>query len=115
MERGAPAFGRFAVPTAILQLFAQKLIGQRVVRFLEIRADAEDSAVDAGLRFPAQERPVVEPLKRQSLIDTVDHLASLLAGEVQSKVLQDDETIKGDNQSSVRFRQVGPPGFRPPD
>jgi len=51
MERRAPAFGCFAVPAAIFELLAQELIGQCVVRFFEIRTDAEDSAVDAGLRF----------------------------------------------------------------
>jgi hypothetical protein len=51
MERRAPAFGCFAVPAAIFKLLAQELIGQCVVRFLEIRTDAEDSAVDAGRRF----------------------------------------------------------------
>jgi hypothetical protein len=51
MERRAPAFGCFAVPAAIFELLAQELIGQCVARFFEIRADAEDSAVDARLRF----------------------------------------------------------------
>jgi len=51
MERRAPAFGCFAVPAAISELLAQEPIGQCVVRFLEMAADSEDSAVDAGLRF----------------------------------------------------------------
>ena len=62
MERRAPAFGCFAVPAAIFELLAQESIGQCVVRVFEICADAEDSAVDAGLRFAVKERPVVEPL-----------------------------------------------------
>jgi hypothetical protein len=36
MERGAPAFGCFAVPATIFELLAQELIGQCVVRFFEI-------------------------------------------------------------------------------
>ena len=36
MERGAPAFGCFAVPPAIFELLDQEFIGQCVVRFLEI-------------------------------------------------------------------------------
>src|SRR5205814_2333893 len=82
----APAFGRFAVPAAIFELLAQELICQCVVRFFEIRADAEDSAVDAGLRFAVKERPVVVPLKYEPLFDAVDHLASLPAGGVETEV-----------------------------
>ena len=115
MERRAPAFGCFAVPAAIFELLAQELIGQCVVRFFEIRADAEDSAVDAGLRFAVKERPVVEPLKHQPLVDAVDHFASLLAGGVETEVLQDDETVEGNKQAPVLLRQiVSPPaGPRP--
>ena len=65
MERRAPAFGCFAVPAAIFELRGQELIGQCVVRFCEIRADGEDSAIDAGLRFAVTERPVVERLKHE--------------------------------------------------
>src|SRR5262249_49242895 len=67
MEGRAPALGRFAVPAAIFELLAEQLIGQRVVRFFEIRAETEDSAVDAGLRFAVKERPVVVPLKPEPL------------------------------------------------
>jgi hypothetical protein len=51
MKRRAAALGCFAVPAAIFELLVQKLTGQCIVRFFEIRADAEDSAVNAGLRF----------------------------------------------------------------
>ncbi len=104
MERRAVAFGRFAIPAAVFELLAQELIGQCVVRFLEIRAEAEDPAVDAGLRLAVKERPVVEPLKHEPLIDTVDHFASLLAGGVETKVLQDDERVEGNKQASVLLR-----------
>ena len=122
MERRAPAWGAFrrqerpcfAVPAAIFELLAQELIGQCVVRFFEIRADAEDSAVDAGLRFAVKERPVVEPLKYQPLVDAVDHFASLLAGGVETEVLQDDESVEGNKQASVLLRQiVSPPAGAP--
>src|SRR5437016_12323669 len=95
MERRAPAFGCFAVPAAIFELLAQELIGQCVVRFFEIRADAEDSAVDAGLGFAVKVRPVVDPLKHAPLVGAVDHFASLLAGGVETEVLQGDETVEG--------------------
>jgi len=95
MERRAPAFGCFAVPAAIFELLAQELLGQCVVRFLEIRTDAEDSAVDAGLRFAVKVRPVVVRLKHEPLVDAVDHSASLLAGGVETEVHQDDQTIEG--------------------
>jgi hypothetical protein len=62
-------------------------MGEYVVRCFEIRADAEDSAVDAGLRFAVKERPVVVPLEHEPLVDAVDHFASFLAGGVQAKVL----------------------------
>src|SRR5437660_5859675 len=99
MDRRAPAFGCFAIPAAIFELLAQELMGQSVVRFFEIRADAEDSAVDAGLRFAVKERPVVERLKNQSLVDAVDHLASLLTSRVETEVLQDDESVESNKQA----------------
>jgi hypothetical protein len=94
------AFGRqegpcFAVPAAIFELLAQELLGQCVVRLLEIRTNAEDSAVDAGLRFAVKERPIVEQFKHKPLVDAVDHFASLLVGRVEAEVLQDDETEEG--------------------
>src|SRR6266516_8162051 len=94
--------------TAVCELLAQELIGQCVVRFLEIRPDAKDSAVDAGLRFAVKERPVVEPLKHEPLVDAVDHFASLLAGGVETEILQDDESIESNKQGLVHLRQVGP-------
>src|SRR5207248_3240537 len=103
MERRAAAFGtlgtlqlRFAVPAAIFELLAQESIGQCVVRFFEIRADAEDSAVDAGLRFAVKKRPVVERLKHEPLVDAIDHSASFPGGGVETEVLQDDESVKSD-------------------
>src|SRR6266567_7177476 len=105
MERRAPAFGCFAVPAAIFELLAQKLIGQCVVRFLEIRTDAENSAVDAGLRFAVQERPVIERLKHEPFVDAVDHSASLLAGGIETEVLQDDETPEG---NKIPLRPAAP-------
>ena len=114
MERGAPAFGCFAVPAAIVELLAQELIGQCVVRFFEIRANGEDSAVNAGLRFAVKEGPVVEPLKHEPLVDAVDHFASLLAGGIETEVHQDDETVEGNKQASLRLRQiVSPPAGGP--
>src|SRR5882762_6668615 len=122
MERGAPAgraFRRqegpcFAVPAAIFELLAQELISQYVVRLLEIRTDAEDSAVDAGLRFAVKVRPAVERLKHEPLVDAVDHFASLLAGGVETEVHQDDETVEGNKQASVLLRQiVSPPAGAP--
>src|SRR5437660_6844271 len=101
MDRRAPAFGCFAIPAAIFELLGQELIGQCVVRFFEIRADAEDSAVDAGLRFAVKERPVVVPLEYEPLVDAVDHFASLLARRVETEVLQDNETVEGNKQAPV--------------
>src|SRR5208282_2072613 len=101
---------RFAVPAAIFELLAQELLGQCVVRLLEIRTDAEDSAVDAGLRFAVKVRPVVEPVEHEALVDAVDHPASLLAGGVETEVLQDDETEEG---NKVPLRPTTPmPGKR---
>src|SRR6266403_4350548 len=88
---------------------AQELIGQCVIRFLEIRTDAEDSAVDAGLRFAVKVRPVVEPLKHEPLVDAVNHLASLLAGGVETEVHQDRETVECNKQASVLLRQIASP------
>ena len=96
---------RFAVPSAVFELLAQELPGQCVVGLLEVRADAQDSAVDAGLGFAVKVRPVVEPLKHEPLVDAVDHFASLLAGGVETEVLQDGETKEGDE---VPFRPAAP-------
>src|SRR5208283_2144055 len=109
MERRVPAFGGFAVPTAIFELLAQELMGQRVVRLSEICADTEDSAVDAGLRFAIKERPVVEPLEHEPLLDAVDHVASRLAGGVETEVHQHDKTVEGNQQASVFSRQIVSP------
>lgn len=95
MERRSPAPGRFAVPAAIFKLLTQKLVGQGVVRLLEIRTDAEDPTVDAWFRFALQERPVVERLEDEPLVDAVDHLASLLTGGVETEVFQDDKAPEG--------------------
>src|SRR5690348_5325328 len=109
MKRRAPAFGRFAVPAAIFELLAQELLCQGVVRFLEIGAEAENSAVDAGLRFAVQERSVVEPRKYQPPVDAVDHSARLLARRVQTEVSQDGKSVEGNQQFPVVLRQIGPP------
>src|ERR1700688_3716393 len=114
MERGAPAFGCLAVPAAIVELLAQELIGQCVVRFFEIRANGEDSAINAGLRFAVKEGLVIEPLEHEPLVDAVDHFASLLAGGIETEVHQDDETVEGNKQASLRLRQiVSPPAGDP--
>src|ERR1700732_122328 len=109
MERGGPAFGGFAVPPAICELLAQELIGQCVVRFFEIRANGEDSTVNAGLRFAVKEGPVVEPLKHEPLVDAADHFAILLVGGIETEVHQDDETVEGNTQASLRMRQIVSP------
>jgi hypothetical protein len=66
-----------------------------VIRFVEIRADSEDSAVDAGLRFTVKEGPVVERFEYEPLVDATDHSARLLAGSVETEIHQDDETVQG--------------------
>src|ERR1700732_2576232 len=65
----------------------------------------QDSAVVAGLRFAVKVRPVVERLKHEPLVDAVDHLASLLAGGVETEIHQDDETVEG---NKVPLRPVTP-------
>ena len=50
-------------------------------------------------------RPVVERLKTEPLVDAVDHFASLLAGGVETEVLQGDETVEG---NQVPLRPVRP-------
>jgi len=104
MKGRAVAFGCFAVPGPICELLTQELIGQQIVRFFEIRAKAEDSAVDAGLRLSVKKRPVVQPGKHEPLVDAVDHLAGLPARGVKAEVLQDDESVKGLKQPSVLIR-----------
>jgi len=44
------------------------------------------------------------PLKHEPLVDAVDHFASLLAGGVETEILQDDESVEGDKQASVLLR-----------
>jgi hypothetical protein len=85
------------------------LLASAVIRFFEICADCEDSAVDAGFRFAVKKRPVVELLEHEPLIDTGDHLASLLACGVETEVHQDNERIEGDK---VPLRPVPVTGRR---
>jgi hypothetical protein len=72
-----------------------------VVRLFEIRAEGEDSAVDAGLGFAVEERAVVERFKHEPLVDAIDHFASSLAGGVEAEILQDDESVEGNKQAAV--------------
>lgn len=101
MERRSTAFGGFPVPAAIFELLLEELIGQCVIRFFEIRADAEDSAVDAGLRLAVKERPVAELLKHEALVDALDHFARLLADGVETEVLQDGESVAMRDRSAA--------------
>jgi hypothetical protein len=41
------------------------------------------------------------PFKHEPLVDAVDHFTSLLAGWVETEILQDYETVKGNKQASV--------------
>lgn len=68
-----------------------------MVRFVEVRADSEDSPVDAGLRFTVKERKVVARLKYETFVDAIDHSACWLAGGVETEVRQHDETVQGSN------------------
>lgn len=54
----------------MFQLPAQESIGQRVVRFFEVRADAVDSAVDAGLGFAVKlgSQPSVATRERSAAV-----------------------------------------------
>src|SRR5262249_46149789 len=103
------AFRCFAVPAAIFELLTQKLLSQCVVRFFEIRADPENSAVDTGLRFAVQERPVVEPPEHKPPVDAVDHFTSLLACGIEPEVLQHGKSVEGNEQVPVLLRQIGSP------
>jgi hypothetical protein len=78
--------GSTAVPATIFEVLALKLIRQRAVRLFEIRADGENSAVDAGLSFAVKKRPVVERSKHQPVVDAVDHFAGLFAGGVEAEI-----------------------------
>jgi len=48
-----------------------------------------------------KERPVVERLKHEPLVDAVDHFAGLLTGRIETEVHQDDETVERNQQASV--------------
>src|SRR5271169_3086506 len=120
MERRAAAFGCVAVPAPVFELLAQQLICQRVVRFLEISTEAENSAVDARLGFAIKVRTVVEALKDEVPVDAVDHSASLLTGRIQSEVLQDHETVESykvplpaapNARRSLTREKLGAPAF----
>jgi hypothetical protein len=84
----------------------------RVVRFFEMRADSEDSAVDARLCFAVEARPVMKPLKHQPLVNAVDHFARLLTGGIKTEVFQSVERVQGDQQVSVSLRQIVSPAGR---
>jgi hypothetical protein len=42
-----------------------------------------------------KERTVVERLKHEPLVDTVDHFSGRFAGGVEAQFHQDDETVQG--------------------
>jgi hypothetical protein len=94
--------------------------GQLTVRFFKIRADGEDSAADAGLGFAVKERPVVERLKHEPLVDPVDpqrivlssDFAGLLTRGIETEVHQNDETVEGNQQASVLLRSAPVTGGR---
>jgi hypothetical protein len=54
-----------------------------------------------------KKRPVVVILKHEPLINAVDHFACLLAGRIETEVLQDDESVQGKKQALV-FLGPGP-------
>src|ERR1700688_2192205 len=119
MKRRAPAFrtfwcgfNRFAVPATIFELLAQQLIRQRVVRLFEIRADGENSAVDAELSFAVKKRPVVERFKQEPVVDAVDHFAGLFVGGVEAEIHQDDKTVERNEQASIFIRSAPVTGTR---
>lgn len=106
MERRSPAFWCFAVPAAIFELLAKKLTGKCVVRLLEVRTKTENSAVDAGFRFAVKERPIIEALKDEPLVNAADHCASLFAGGIKAKVLQDSESVESNQHAPIFLRQL---------
>src|SRR5262249_41661956 len=85
---------------------------ERVVGFLEICAEPENSAIDARLRFAVEKLPVAVLLKNQMPVDPIDHLASLLAGWIEAEVLQDNEHIERDQQAQVVPRPHAIPGLQ---
>ena len=56
-----------------------------------------------GSVSPCRKGRLLSHLKHEPLVNAVDHFASLLAGGVETEVLQDDETVKG------RRSHFGPP------
>src|SRR5215469_8555958 len=77
-----------------------------------MRAHGENSAVDTGLGFAAKERPVVEGLKHEPLVDALDHFARLFAGGVEAEFHQDDKTVERSEQASVFIRAAPVTGAR---
>src|SRR5215469_18327011 len=69
-----------------------------------MRTEGEDSSVDAGLGFAVKERPIFERLKHESLVDAVDHLASLLADGIEAEVHQHDKAVESNKQASILVR-----------
>src|SRR5262249_40541748 len=101
-----------AVPASILELLAQELAGQRLVRLFEIGAEAEDSAVDAGLRFAVKKAPVVVILKPEPALDAADHFAGIGARRIETEVLQDDQSVEGKEQAWAFLRPAPVAGTR---
>jgi hypothetical protein len=53
-----------------------------------------------------KERPVVEPLKHEALVDAVDHFAGFLASGIETEVLQNDKGVESNEQTSVVLRDI---------
>jgi hypothetical protein len=95
-----------------LELFGQQLLGQCVIRLLEISTDSKDSAIDARLSLAVKIRAVIEPLENEPLLDPIHHRASLLAVGIEAELHQGHETVERNNQVPVLFRQIVSPPAR---
>ena len=87
---------------------------------LEISADDEYTACDEALRFAVEERTVCLAKRKTSRLSTRSIiLRAPFAGRVDTEVLQNDQSLEGDQQADVLLRpaplegeKFGSPAFR---
>jgi hypothetical protein len=77
-----------------------------VIGSVEVRAEAENSPVDAGFGFALKKASIVVILEYKPLLDTVDHFARLLAGGIKAHIHQSQESVERKEQSWALIRSA---------
>src|SRR5438445_7848769 len=82
----------FAVPAAVRELLAQQPIDESIAPDIEVRAEPDDAAVDAGLDLAFEEGRAAEPRSPgDALANAIDRGARARARRVEAEVAQEHQ------------------------